>query len=587
MRWNAVRGPSLRPPSIDQHAPGAGALFQRVPARVVHYALALLLLVTGLAYALAALAAQLAQPANQVDQVVELDWLEWGRAGTLATGVLLLFVARALARGKRHAWLLSLLMLALSFAGEINERAGWRSLVVTGAVLVVLLAVAPFFSTRSDRWASVRGYIALAAGGWLTWGHAFILHLRRIGHLVLPHGSTRLILAPMKLTAYALLTYGLWQLLRPVLTARRCAREERERAAAVVREWGHLSTAHFALGRDKSYFWSESGRSLIPYRVAWGVALTLADPIGPDDERAALLDAFLAFCRRQDWTVALYQVSGDVRTYCRARSLAAFKIGEDALVDLGAFTLAGKVGAPVRHAVARARRGGVSVRVYHQEALPAADFAGMKRVSAAWLGKRSVANQFSFSMGRFPTDWSPDLLTAVAYDAAGEACAFVTWTPLYAGNGWALDNMRRDTTTEPGTMELLLAESIAWAHARGAERMTLGLVPLAGMSSVAGGEALPEAVSAATAATALERLATTLHRRGMLLGNYRSLYFFKDKFQPVWEPRYLAVSDLGALPLALWALATVMSGGWRGVAREAWQGVLGALPRPAAATAAR
>jgi phosphatidylglycerol lysyltransferase len=562
VRWNAVRDLGI--------------------TRLVHYALALLLLVTGLAYALEALVAQLALPASQVNQVVELDWLEWGRAGTLATGVLLLFVARALARGKRHAWLLSLLMLGLSLAGEVNEHAGRRSLAVTGALLLVLLAAAPFFSTRSDRWASVRGYIALAAGGWLTWGHAYLIHLRRIGYLVLPPLATRLVLAPLKLLAYAILAYGLWQLLRPVVTARRCAREEHERAAAVVRAWGHLSTAHFALGRDKSYFWSASGRSLIPYRVAWGVALALADPIGPADERAAVLDAFLAFCRRQDWTVALYQVSGDVRTYGHARALASFKIGEDSLVDLGAFTLAGKVGAPVRHAVARARRGGVAVRVYHQEALPAADFAAMKRVSAAWLGKRSAASQFGFSMGRFPTDWSPDLLTAVAYDAAGQACAFVTWTPLYAGNGWALDNMRRCAETEPGTMELLLAESIEWARAHGAAHMTLGLVPLAGMSDTPGGEALPDAV---TATRALERCASYLHRRGLLLGNYRSLYFFKDKFQPAWEPRYLVVSDLRGLPHILWALATVMGDGWRGVAREAWQSVRAAWPRPASGAA--
>jgi phosphatidylglycerol lysyltransferase len=582
LRWNAMDDTGWRPPAPIDGAPQAGGLLRRVPARLVHYALAALLLLTGLAYALEALATQLWAPANQVNQVVELDWLEWGRVGTLATGVLLLFVARALARGKRQAWLLSLLMLALSLAGEIGERAGWRSLLVTGALLLVLLAAAPYFSTRSDRWASVRGYIALAAGGWLTWGHAFILHLRRVGFLVLPRTTTHLILTPMRLVAYGILAYGLWQLLRPVMTARRCAREERERAAIVVREWGHLSTAHFALGRDKSYFWSESGRSIIPYRVAWGVALALADPIGPEDERAAVLDAFLAFCRRQDWTVALYQVSGDVRSYGRARSLAAFKIGEDALVDLAAFTTSGKVGAPVRHAVARARRGRVTVRLYHHEALPAADFAALRRVSAVWLGKRSAASEFGFSMGRFPTDWSPDLLTAVAYDAAGQACAFVTWTPLYAGNGWALDNMRRDSATEPGTMELLLAESIEWARARGAERMTLGLVPLAGMSGAAGGEALPEAVAATHA---LERLATTLQRRGLLLGNYRSLYFFKDKFQPVWEPRYLVVSDLGRLPHALWALAMVMGGGWRGIAREAWQSVRAAWPRPAAGAA--
>ena len=123
VRWNALRDLGWRPPAPFNGAPRAGGLFRLMPERLVHYALALLLLLTGLAYALEALVAQLWAPAAQVNNVVELDWLEWGRAGTLATGVLLLFVARALARGKRHAWLLSLLMLVLSLAGEVSERA--------------------------------------------------------------------------------------------------------------------------------------------------------------------------------------------------------------------------------------------------------------------------------------------------------------------------------------------------------------------------------------------------------------------------------------------------------------------------------
>jgi hypothetical protein len=51
---------------------------------------------------------------------------------------------------------------------------------------------------------------------------------------------------------------------------------------------------------------------------------------------------------------------------------------------------------------------------------------------------------------------SKDLLTVTAFDPEGEVEAFLSWTPLYAGNGWALDAMRRGNQTTPGTMELLI-----------------------------------------------------------------------------------------------------------------------------------
>ena len=60
----------------------------------------------------------------------------------------------------------------------------------------------------------------------------------------------------------------------------------------------------------------------------------------------------------------------------------------------------------------------------------------------------------------------------------------------------------------------------------------------------------------------LQRSAASLHTRGLLLGNYRSLHFFKQKFQPIWEARYLVIEDISTLPRVLLALAIVhgMSG---------------------------
>jgi phosphatidylglycerol lysyltransferase len=328
-----------------------------------------------------------------------------------------------------------------------------------------------------------------------------------------------------------------------------------------------LSTAYFALGEDKRYVWSNSKQTLVPYRVVGGVALALSDPIGPAEEHASTLAKFVSYCRRQDWAFGVYQASPIAYRLGRAQGLWGFKIGEDALVDLRHFTLAGKAGAAVRHSVARARRGGLTVQLFHGQRLPDDIVVGVQRVSTAWLRQREINGEFGFSMGRFPADWSPEMLTAVAVDAYGAVQAFVTWTPLNAANGWSLDLIRRDADATPGAMELLIAESFAWAKARGCERMSLGLLPLAGLDTET--RALEDAPAAPEAL--LERGASYLHQRGVLLSSYTSLRHFKEKFRPDWEARYLLLGEASATPQVLLALAQVMGGGWRVVAQEAWK----------------
>jgi phosphatidylglycerol lysyltransferase len=412
----------------------------------------------------------------------------------------------------------------------------------------------------------VRGYIAVALGGWLTWTHVFLYHALKVGRVTL-QAPPWIILFPLRILIYAILAVGLWQLLRPVLRERAHARGERERAGEVVRRSGLLSTAYFALGEDKRYIWSNSRQTLLPYRVVGGVALALSDPIGPVEEHAETLAQFIAYCRRQDWAFGVYQASPDACLLGRKSGLRGIKIGEDALVDLRTFTLEGKAGAAVRHSVARARRGGLIVRLFHGERLPDDIYASMQRVSNSWLRQRAIQGQFGFSMGRFPSDWSPQMLTAVALDAQGAVQAFVTWTPLYAANGWSLDLIRRDADAVPGAMELLIAESFAWASGRGCERMSLGLLPLAGLDTET-----RASEGASTASEALiERGARYLHQRGVLLSSYASLRHFKEKFHPTWEARYLLVGEASATPQVLLALARVMGGGWRVVAQEAWE----------------
>ena len=106
--------------------------------------------------------------------------------------------------------------------------------------------------------------------------------------------------------------------------------------------------------------------------------------------------------------------------------------------------------------------------------------------------------------------------------------------------------------------------------------MSLGLAPLSGLDSplahdlrqATAGETLQRASTKWESISWFERSAAFLHRHKLLLGNYSSLHFFKKKFNPLWEPRYLVVRDSGALPRVLAALAQAHGYTWRAIIRE-------------------
>jgi phosphatidylglycerol lysyltransferase len=519
-----------------------------------------------------------------LDHGLDLDQLATGRPGAIVIALVLLPVARALLRGKRHAWLLAVALCAFSFAStRLSHEDRSYTLLVFGLLLSLLL-LAPLFPTRSDPRSLLRGYAMLAASLACLLGHGLVHLLQHQTILVagqLLHFKPGVLLffaqTALQILAFLFLGSGVLEVLRPVLRARRIHRAEIARARKIVEQYGTRTMAHFTLlGTDKSYFWSSTEASFLAYRLSLGVALVLGDPIGPKEELEPLLLAFSAYCLRQDWKFAIYQASPWLLKVARNFNLSAYKVGEEAIVPVAYFTTKGKAGAAVRHSIARAQRDGVTVRCLWGVPLSDGIEAGMKRITSAWMALQNTRTQMGFSMGQFPADWSPQLLTAVAFNREGEVQAFITWTPLYAGNGWSLDNMRRLPDATPGIMEMLISASIDWARERGYVTMSLGLAPLAGLDNSLEVDLRDAATAELEVTTSvmfgppswLERSVAFLYKHKILLGSYASLQFFKSKFNPIWESRYLIVRDTSALPVILVALAQAHGYTWRAVLQE-------------------
>jgi phosphatidylglycerol lysyltransferase len=51
---------------------------------------------------------------------------------------------------------------------------------------------------------------------------------------------------------------------------------------------------------------------VVAYRVAWSVAVSLGDPVGPRDELEHLLESFVSFCAGRGWRVAFQEVLPDL-----------------------------------------------------------------------------------------------------------------------------------------------------------------------------------------------------------------------------------------------------------------------------------
>ena len=116
----------------------------------------------------------------------------------------------------------------------------------------------------------------------------------------------------------------------------------------------------------------------------------------------------------------------------------------------------------------------------------------------------------------------------------------------------SVDLMRYTAVAPPGVMEYLLIELMLWGRENGYQRFNLGMSPLSGIEN-------------RSLAPLWNRIGALLFSRGEPFYNFQGLRLYKEKFDPVWEPRYLASPGGLVLPRILTNVASLISGGLVGV----------------------
>jgi phosphatidylglycerol lysyltransferase len=347
--------------------------------------------------------------------------------------------------------------------------------------------------------------------------------------------------------AVVLFAFGVRQLLRPAVPVLRLPTEpELDEVGAVIGSQRFCS-AYLAYLGDKALLWNEDRSAFLMYAVQSRTWVSLHDPVGPPEAVPGLIRRFLELADDVDGVPVFYEVRHAYLHRYADFGLAFAKVGEEALVPLRSFSMDGGARKKMRLQFHKLEKDGATFRIVPREEVPTL-LPELRTISDDWLALKSSSEK-AFSLGFFDEDYLKRFPVAVL-EVGGRIEAFAN---VWLGPNkveLSVDLMRHRSTAPKNSMEGLFIFLMLWGKADGYEWFNLGMAPLSGLQK--------------TATSSLwVRLASYLYRYGQPFYNFQGLRAFKDKFDPIWEPRYLAYPGGLALPRVLADVSALIAGGYR------------------------
>ncbi len=397
--------------------------------------------------------------------------------------VVILVLVNGLRRGRRFAWVLAILL------GLFN---------ISGAALVLTLIIITSQAELDLRW---DGETELAMANGFLW--------------------------------LIMLVYLVW--VRRAFRAKRRAKLGIQPAPNVddmkreLRTHGGGTLSWMTTWEGNSYARVAGG--IVAYQRRNGVALALADPIGPAETRAEAVNDFIHAVELAGLVPCFF--SADEATRAAVPSTwRSIVVADDTIVDLPGLEFTGKRWNSVRTSLNKAGREEMTFRMTHLKAEPWGVQQQLRAISEAWVGDKDLP-EMRFTLGTLDETEDPEVRLALALAPNGDVDGFLSWLPVYgddgAVRGWTLDLMRRREGGFGPVMEYLIGSSAKQFAEEGAQIMSLSGAPLAH-------DYPPDAGMIAALS---DRLADALEP----VYGFGSLHRFKQKFHPRYETMYLLFRD--------------------------------------------
>lgn len=476
-------------------------------------------------------------------------------------GAGLLVLARGLQRRVDAAYYTTLALLALGIAASLAKGFDYEEALVLAAILTALVPCRREFFRSTGMLALARlstGWSAavlavVASAAWLV--SFSYSHVEYSGDLWWQFALEGDAPRAMRAAVGAALLVGLvfaTRVFRPAAPANVSHSAENLAEVAALVAASPDCAANLALLGDKRFVFSQSRSAFVMYGIAGRSWVAMSDPIGPETEARSAAWDFAELCRRHGGWPVFYEVRPKMLSLYVDLGLTLLKVGEEGRVLLETFSLEGSAAKEQRSVVRRHERDGSTFRVMSASEVEPL-LGRLREISDEWLSDKKTREK-SFSMGLFDEAYLRNFRIATVW-RDGRLVAFANIWESAPGGEVSPDLMRYASDAPREAMQYLFVKLMLWGKSQGYRWFNMGMAPLSGLES---GEGAP----------AWNKLGSLVYTHGEHFYNFEGLRQYKEKFNPSWEPRYLASPGGLSLPVVLANLASLISGGVSGVFRR-------------------
>ncbi|MGD0551135.1 MAG: bifunctional lysylphosphatidylglycerol flippase/synthetase MprF [Sedimentisphaerales bacterium] len=307
--------------------------------------------------------------------------------------------------------------------------------------------------------------------------------------------------------------------------------------------------AWLALLGDKRFLLDDNKDAFLMFGVQGRSWICMGDPIGPEDDARELAWEFRELCDEYDAWPVFYQVDTEHLDIYLDLGLTFLKFGEEGRVELTGFSLEGQERRDLRYAYNKMTKLGLTFSVIEPAQVEMV-LVEMKRVSDTWLESKNTREK-KFSLGSFEPEYIRKMPAALITHQ-NKILAFANIWQGANKEELSVDLMRYMPDSPEGIMDYLFTELLLWGKSQGYKWFNFGMSPLSGLED-------------RQLAPLWSQAGAFLFRHGEHFYNFQGLHEYKDKFAPVWQPKYIACPRGLMLPRILANVAALVSGGIKGV----------------------
>jgi phosphatidylglycerol lysyltransferase len=475
-------------------------------------------------------------------------------------GAMLLILARAIQRKVDAAYYLTAALLSAGIVLSLLKGLNYEEAIILFIMLLILLPCKSSFYRRSPVFAGrlTSGWVLLAIAAvlcsvWLgifTYKH--IEYRNDLWWRFAIHANAPRFLRASAAATGVLLILVVAKLLRgPTFPRETTITESADDVIRIVSQ-SRQTSAYLALLGDKRFIFNDERNAFIMFAVEGKSWITLADPVGPEETWDDLLWRFRESCDEYDAWPVFYQIDQDNLSLYLQFGMKFLKLGEEAKVDLQSFSLEGGHRKGLRYPHNKLANEGYTFEIIPVKDIDA-EMGALQEISDEWLKSKNTREK-RFSLGYFEPQYIRRTPAAVVKEK-GRIVAFANVLQGAEKEELSVDLMRHLPQAENGIMDYLFVELMLWGQKEGFKWFNLGMAPLSGLQEGA-------------LSPLWNRTGAFLFRYGEHFYNFQGLRHYKEKFDPVWEPKFLAAPGGLVMPRVLANIASLISAGPAGIVKK-------------------